>query len=343
MDKKYALPLLITVMFIAALGLIFFVFKKDAEEKPIFPSNQVTNFTDGIPNLPMSIKSLGARDYPASKIIIEETLEPGSNYQRFIASYQSDGYKIYGLFTLPNTKKPDKGFPTIVFLHGYLRPATYVTTADYKTTQDGLARNGFITFKPDFRGHGQSEGEATGAHFSEAYTVDTLNAISALERYKNVDFDRIGLWGHSNGGEIGLRVMVVTNKIKAAVFWAGVVGSYQDMLETYNSQISFLRRRTAEVFEKYGSPSANPDYWNKIDPYFYLENISAPIQLHHGTADSSVPVELSRSLSNALEKSGKEVKLYEYEGADHNMNGASFSLAMARSVEFFKKYLKETN
>ena len=107
--------------------------------------------------------------------------------------------------------------PPIVFLHGYVRPDTYVTTADYVATQDGLARAGFVTYKPDLRGHGKSEGVATGAHFSETYIVDTLNLISALTIYNKTDPNRIGLWGHSNGGEIGLRVMVISDQIKAGL------------------------------------------------------------------------------------------------------------------------------
>ena len=304
------------------------------------PQNALAETFDETSSSPMAIETLRARDYPTSEIVVEETLEPGLNYQRFIASYMSDGHKIYGLLTVPNDQGTGEGFPTIVFLHGFIRPQTYVTTADYVATQDGLAKSGFVTFKPDFRGHGRSEGIASGAHFSEAYIVDTLNAISALENYENTDPDRIGLWGHSNGGETGLRVMVIAETVKAGVFWAGVVGSYPDMLETHISKISFLQRHSSEVIEKFGSPSDNPDYWNQIDPYSYLEYISGPIQLHHGTADSSVPIELSISLEDALQEEGKWVEFYQYEGADHNMRGAAFTEAMNRSVEFFDKYLE---
>ncbi len=296
--------------------------------------------SDEVSSSPMYIESLRTRDYPVSEIVIEETLEPGSNYQRFIASYMSDGYKIYGLLTIPDDHRTGEGFPTIVFLHGFIRPETYVTTADYVATQDGLARSGLTTFKPDFRGHGKSEGTASGAFFSEAYTVDTLNAISALENYEYTDPNSIGLWGHSNGGATGLRVMTVTDKVKAGVFWAGVVGSYPDMLETYISEIHFLQRISPEVIEEYGSPSDNPDYWNQIDPYSYLESVSGPIQLHHGTADSSVPMDLSISLRNALQEKGGVVEFYQYEGADHNLSGVSFTEAMSRSVEFFDEYLE---
>ena len=215
-----------------------------------------------------------------------------------------------------------------------------MTTANYVTTQDGLARSGFVTYKPDFRGHGTSEGFASGAHFSETYIVDTLNAIAALENYKEVDPNRIGLWGHSNGGLTGLRVIVITEKIKASVFWAGVVGSYTDMLETYISKIDFLQRLAPVVIEEFGYPSDEPDYWNRIDPYTYIEFIFGPIQLHHGISDSSVPIELSISLTDALQKKGKEVEFYQYAGAGHNMYGTAFSEAMNRTIVFYKTHLK---
>ena len=304
------------------------------------PTETPNNALDKLPPSPLYIESLRAREYPASEIIIEETLEAGSNYKRLIASYLSDGYKIYGLLTIPDDPKPKDGFPTILFLHGYIAPDTYVTTADYVVTQDGLANSGFVTYKPDLRGHGRSEGIASGAHFSETYVVDSLNAISALEIYEEVDPNRIGVWGHSNGGLMGLRVIVITDKIKACVFWAGVVGSYPDMLETYISKIDFLQRLAPIVIEEFGSPSANPDYWNRIDPYTYLDFISGPVQLHHGISDSSVPIELSISLSNTLQEKGKEVEFYQYAGAGHNMYGTAFSEAMNRTILFFKTHLK---
>jgi len=302
------------------------------------PQPPLTETPDEVPSSSMDIGALRTRAY-TSEIIIEEVLEPGSNYQRFIASYVSDGYRIYGLLTVPNGLEMAV-YPAIVFLNGYLPPDTYVTTARYVAYQDRLASSGFVTLKPDLRGHGVSEGVASGTLFSEAYTVDTLNAISALESYEYADPDRIGLWGHSNGGATALRVMVATEKAKAGVFWAGVVGSYPDMLETYISEISFLQRIAPVVIEQYGRPTDNPDYWGRIDPYAYLESVSGPIQLHHGTADSSVPIVLSMSLRNALQENGKVVEYYEYEGADHNISGASYGKAMDRTVEFFEEHLR---
>lgn len=178
-----------------------------------------------------------------------------------------------------------------------------------------------------------------GTHFSEKYVIDTLNAIAYLKDYKDTDPDRLGYWGHSNGGEIGLRVLVVSPDIKAASLWAGVVGSYVDMLETYNDDIGFLRRATNTVLvREHGLPSSNPEFWNQLDPYNYLNDITAAIELQHATGDESVPIVLSERLKEELENINQEVQYYKYIGDDHNI-GSNSGLAWTRTIEFFKKNL----
>ena len=288
---------------------------------------------------PMAIQNLRDREYLGGDFVIEKKLANGTNYQQYIASYKSEGLKIFGLLTVPLAVRLENGFPAIIFVHGYIQPDQYSTTGNYSTYQARLARSGFVTFKPDLRGHGNSEGEAVGAHYSEKYVVDTLYAIEYLKKYKDVDPNRIGYWGHSNGGEIGLRAVVISSDVKAASFWAGVVGNQKDMLETYNKKIGFMRNATStELVLENGLPSENPDFWNKLDPYAFLGDISAPIQLQHGTADESVPIELSLRLKEELEKLNKSVEYFEYKGDNHNISN-NVGIAFQRTIDFYKKYL----
>ncbi|MDO8503453.1 MAG: alpha/beta fold hydrolase [bacterium] len=295
----------------------------------------------------LSIEKLRGGEYPGSDVVIEETLSPGSNYQRYIASYQSEGLKIYALLTVPNGDRPTEKWPVIIFNHGYIPPAQYRTTERYIAYVDGFARNGYIVFRPDYRGHGNSEGEASGAYGSSAYIVDVLNAVSSIKKYEGADAARVGMWGHSLGGFITLRNMVISKDVKAGVIWAGVVGSYPDLLNNWRRRNttpppgvpSGARRWRQELVEKYGEPEENPEFWNSISANSYLGDISGPLQLHHGTSDASVPVEFSQKLEEQMKTAGKPVELFTYNGDDHNLS-KSFSVAMQRSVAFFDRYLK---
>lgn len=302
-------------------------------------NNQAKPAPDDKTDHPMAITNLRAGSYPGGDFVIEQKLANGTNYSQAIVSYLSEGLKIYGLLTVPLAPMPEGGWPAIMFVHGYIPPKEYSTTGNYPTYQAKLARAGFITFKPDLRGHGQSEGEAVSAHYSEKYVVDTLYAINYLKNYPQVNPERLGYWGHSNGGEIGLRVLVISKDIKAASLWAGVVGSYQDMLETYNAKIPFLRNATSsDLVSNNGLPSQNSKFWSQLDPYTYLADITAKVELQHGTADDSVPVELSRSLKQALEKNNITPDYYEYLYDNHNI-GNNVNKAFELSIKFYKENL----
>lgn len=302
------------------------------------------------PMHPLSIQAMRQADYPGSEIIIEQTLEPGSNYSRYIASYLSEGLKIYALLTVPFGEKPESGWPVIVFNHGYIPPEQYRTTERYVAYVDGFARNGYIVFRSDYRGHGSSEGEARGSYGSPDYTIDVLNAVTSMKNYPDADPDRIGMWGHSMGGHITLRAMVIDDDIKAGVIWAGVVASYPDLFERWRRRTDGSptptpdpdnprRRWRTDLQETYGSPDENPEFYASISANTFVADLSGPIQLHHGTADTSVPIEFSEILQQQIQDAGGVVEYYVYQGDDHNIAN-SFGTAMQRSIAFFDKYVK---
>jgi uncharacterized protein len=310
------------------------------------PQPTPTSSPTPIPTLhPMNILAMRQREYLGSEIVIEQELEPGANYSRYYAYYLSEGLKIYGLLTVPYGEMPQNGWPAIVFNHGYISPSVYRTTERYIAYVDWLARSGYIVYRIDYRGHDRSDGTPSGAYGDPGYTVDVLNAVSSLKQYPLVNPEKIGMWGHSMGGYLTLRSMVISTDIKAGVIWAGVVASYPDLLTrwrrgpTPTPGAGGSRSWRWNWIEQFGTPDQNPEFWTSISSNTYLADLSGPIQLHHGTADDSVPLEFSEILSAQMQQVGKPVELYIYEGDDHNLSNY-FSQAMTRTLQYFELHLK---
>ena len=295
---------------------------------------------------PLQIDAMRARDFPGSDIVIEAVLDPGVNYSRYYVSYLSDGLKIYALMTVPNGEKPATGWPVVIFNHGYIPPDVYRTTGRYIAYVDQIARNGYIVFKSDYRGHDRSEGVAGGVYTGPNYTIDVLNAVASVKRYPDADPNRIGMWGHSMGGYISLRSMVTTQDIKVAVIWGGVVAPYPDLFTRWNPGARFTDPAPGSwvysLEQTYGSAEANPEFWNSISANGYLGNLNRPIQLHHSTTDEEVPWEFSQMLYDEMLGANQVVEFFSYEGDNHNIS-LNFNLAMQRTVEFFDRYLKPTD
>ena len=334
------------------------------------PTLTATPTATATPTYELMIAVMRRGEYPGSDLVIEQTLEPGDNYDRAIAGYLSEGNKIYALLTVPHGAPPPTGWPVIVFNHGYIPPDEYRTELRYVEYVDYFARAGYIVFRSDYRGHGDSEGEARGPYSNPDYVIDVLNGLAAVRAYPAADPDRVGMWGHSMGGYITLRAMVISDEIDAGVIWGGVVAPYPDLfnragaLATAAAVDPLAVTATAEaaqatataramtatpafpggrwrnsLFDTYGTPEENPAFWDSISSNAYLRDTSGPLQLHHAVTDETVPAAASALLYDQMTALGLPVELYLYNNDSHDIDN-NFYLAMRRSLEFFDRYVK---
>ena len=312
--------------------------------------------TGSVYNSPIGIEYLRSQKIESNAPAIEEVLSDGSNYKRYIASYISEGNKVYGLLTVPMEAPPEKGFPAVVFNHGYIPPAQYITTQNYASYVDYLAKNGFVVFKIDFRGNGESEGDPSGSYFSSAYTIDAVSAVKSLQKYESVNPERIGMWGHSMSGNVVLRSMLISEDIKAGVIWAGAVYSYADFAQYGISDNSYVHKpyetregkqeQNREISPEVQKIRTEPDkidfsndFWSAVSLTQNIKYLSGAVQLHHSVNDSVVNIGYTRNLEDVLKSAGKDYSVYEYEGGGHNIVSPYYETAMQRTVEFFKEKL----
>jgi dipeptidyl aminopeptidase/acylaminoacyl peptidase len=296
----------------------------------------------------LAIAALRARSYPASTLVPVRSDGDRGGFVDSVVSFQSDGLREYALMSIPDGPRPARGWPVVIINHGYSDPATYQTDGSpYSQFVAAFAHAGYMVLKPDYRGHGQSQGVASGGHLSPVYAYDLLNLVSTLRADSRVDATRIGLLGHSMGGDEVLRALVVSKDIRAAVFLAGVVGSMYDIFYNWPQPqnpppaarpIPLQVGVENDVIAEHGTPATNAAFWNSASAINYVDSITAAVQINQDVGDTVVPKIFSDHLAAALRAAGKVFQYNTYPGDDHQFlrNRAAI---LAATVAFYRAHL----
>jgi dipeptidyl aminopeptidase/acylaminoacyl peptidase len=254
------------------------------------------------------------------------------DFIRFLISYDSDGVKIFGFMNLPNGDGP---FPVIVVVHGYVTPENYRTLSYTTPYADALARAGYFVFHPNYRNHPPSE-EGPNP-FRVGYAIDVLNLVGILQEgaghpglLEIAIPNNIGLFGHSMGGGITLRSVTVNSEIDAAVLYGAISGD-----ERVNYERNAYWTNSQDELE---TPEQD---LQRISPIYHLEDIQAPLSIHHGLGDTVIPAEWSTDLCDRMKAIEKDVECFDYPGQSHIFSGNGFDLFMQRVVEFFEEHLMD--
>lgn len=133
--------------------------------------------------------------------------------------------------------------------------------------------------------------------------------MAAGRELPGVRSDRVGLFGHSRGATAALLVASTGGNVQAVV----------------------------------ASSPSGPGATGGPDtvPLTLAERLGAPVLLLHGTADETVPVQLTRRYEQALRALGKPVEAVYYEGAGHELpfNATTAPDVVRRAVAFFDQHL----
>lgn len=333
-------------LFIAVIGFLL-ISACTGSPTPVPVALERENIKENIPEVasevlkepphPISIPALMEQEFDGRDLITGEVLAETATYTRYFITYKSGELTISGIMNVPRGDGP---FPVLILNHGYIDPAVYTNGRGLKREQDYLARQGFVVIHPDYRNHAQSDDDPDyQLTLRIGYTQDVINAVSAVKNsdLPYFDKDKIGMMGHSMGGGVSINVMVAQpDLVDAIVLYAPVSANYPENFERWTKR---RPEEAAKIVEAYGMPEENPEFWDNISPVNFLENVSLPIMIHHGTNDQDVPYEWSVTLRDNLQRAGKDVTLHTYEGEGHEF-GSQWTTFMERTAAFFKANLK---
>lgn len=289
------------------------------------------------PNLPLerySFERLRQKVFLGSEIKLEKVISKETGYTSYLFFFETEGKKVSGQANIPN--RPGK-HPVVVMIRGYADNEIYYTGIGTKKAAGVFADNGFITLAPDFLGFGSSDqasADILANRFERPETV--LNLLASIKSLPTADREKVFLWGHSNGGQIAISVLEISQANIPTVLWAPVTKGFPDGVLAYVGELDdngkIVKKAIDDFMGKYDAKQYS------IETYF--KDINAPIQLHQGEADPLIKVEWSDGFVDKLRGMGKNIIYSKYPKNDHNLS-RDWNLVINRDLKFFDTFLEK--
>jgi uncharacterized protein len=132
-----------------------------------------------------------------------------------VSFFNRDGVKLAGVLNLPQGAHAAPG-PAVLLCQG-LSGVKHLVLPEVAA---GLAAKGFASLRFDYTGYGGSGGER-GWIDPPARVDDALYAFAWLRSQQAVDSARVGVYGHSYGGPVGIILGSREPKVRAVVSVSG--------------------------------------------------------------------------------------------------------------------------
>ena len=278
--------------------------------------------------------------------------------------FKSSGQKIYGTLTLPSLSKKS---PACLFIGGSF-PQTRDGNIDntktdwfpipfpqrnlFKDEAQILENLGIASFRYDKRGCGQSQGDFNTTSLFDL-VFDAQMALQQLRSWPEIDSQRIGVLGQSEGAVIALILASLDPNISFYICQGGIYNNLEQILkwqsETFwqgapakinnfkqNIPLMYwLYKQSDELFAsvKLGQKffQLGDENWSKNlslqnlkehfdnPPSAFVKQVKCPVLILHGSLDRNVPPQEALLMEQALLKCGnKNVTIHILTGLDHS-------------------------
>lgn len=233
-------------------------------------------------------------------------------------------YKIPGILVLPKNTG-NKKLPVMLMLHGTASQKNEVGGL-YQRLAVELANFGIASLRIDFAGTGDSPVDYRQYSLTSA-TRDVTTALDYLAAKPELDINRMGLVGFSQGGLIAQLVAAKDSRIQTLVAWSSAVTSGQDAGAFNPFYKQYYEEAKANGFAVVKFPwRAQPlnfglQWFDEIkvnNSLQLIKNYQGKLLAVAGNADAVVPYESSIKLIDAV--SSTDAELVVIKGADHLFN-----------------------
>jgi acetyl esterase/lipase len=228
--------------------------------------------------------------------------------------------------------------PGIVIIHGGGWTGGTKRGAREQNIGTNLAKNGYVCISIDY---------ILAAKDKPAWPQNLHDCKTAVrwlranvEKYQ-VDPDHIGVIGGSAGGHLAL--MVGLPETDAGLDPNEPYGKFssrvQAVVDLYGPTDLITRGKDQVMLP--GTLADKPDRYKLASPVTHARKGNPPVLILHGTKDTTVPVEQSKLMADALKKAGVEHELILVEGAPHSFHLEPKEKDLRPAViGFFDKHLK---
>lgn len=252
---------------------------------------------------------------------------------RITVKDRASKWDLYGLMWTPTALDSTKKYPIINYIYPGPQGGSVGSRQFSAATRDNqaLAELGFIVVAIDGTGNptrSKSFHDAYYARMSDNTLPDQIAGMKQLaERYRFIDLERAGMWGHSGGG----------------FATASAMFQYPDFFKVGISESGNHDNRNYEDDwgERYHgllTTTGAVDNYDKEANQTLAKNLKGKLMLAHGTMDDNVPPDNTWLVVDALIKAGKDFDLVMIPNAAHGY-GAASNYMMRRRWDYFVQHL----
>jgi len=253
-----------------------------------------------------------------------------------------DGREIEGLLITPSGRKPRRGWPLILTVHG--GPEAHYSDGwltRYSGAGQFAAGAGYAVFYPNYRGS-TGRGVAFAKEHQNDYAGkefnDLVDGVEALAEAGIVDRDRVGVTGGSYGGYASMwGATALSEHFAAAVAFVGI-----------SNQVSKFGTSDIpqEMYHVHSTRWPWEDNWMNLlerSPVFHAGASTTPTLILHGEKDTRVHPSQSMELYRAMKvRTDTPVRLVFYPNEGHGNRNAAAQLDYAyRLMRWMDVYLAD--